>query len=67
MAPSPCTSATSVFQRKEIFSLLTARSIMILLARNTSRRWMIVTDRANRVRNVASSIAVSPPPTTAMS
>ena len=40
---------------------------MILLARNSSRRWTIVTDSANRVRNVASSIAESPPPTTTMS
>ena len=44
-----------------------ARSCMILLARSVSRRWTIVTDRAKRVRKVASSIAVSPPPTTTMS
>ena len=44
-----------------------ARSCMILLARSSSRRWMIVTVRANFVRKVASSIAESPPPTTAMS
>ena len=44
-----------------------ARSSMIALARNSSRRCTIVTERANRVRNVASSIAESPPPTTAMS
>ena len=44
-----------------------ARSCMIFEARRLSRRWTTVTDRANRVRNVASSIAVSPPPTTAMS
>ena len=54
-------------QTKRIFSLANARSCMILLARSVSRRWMTVTDRANRVRKVASSIAVSPPPTTAMS
>ena len=40
---------------------------MILLARSSSRRWTIVTERANLVRKVASSIAESPPPTTAMS
>jgi hypothetical protein len=37
---------------------------MICEARNSSRRWTIVTLSANRVRNVASSIAESPPPTT---
>src|SRR5664280_1603688 len=40
---------------------------MILLARSLSRRWTMVTDRAKRVRKVASSIAESPPPTTTMS
>ena len=40
---------------------------MILLARKLARRWTIVTDLAKRVRKVASSIAESPPPTTAMS
>ena len=44
-----------------------ARSCMIFEARRLSRRWISVTDRANRVRNVASSRAESPPPTTAMS
>src|SRR6267142_6069209 len=39
---------------------------MILEARNSSRRWMRVTLLAKRVRNVASSIAVSPPPITAI-
>ena len=38
---------------------------MILEPRNWSRRWMSVTSVAKRVRNVASSSAVSPPPTTA--
>ena len=58
---------TTAFVRKVIFSLARARSSMIPEARNSSRRWTIVTDRANRVRNVASSIAESPPPTTTMS
>jgi hypothetical protein len=40
---------------------------MILEARRASRRWMMVTVRANLVRNSASSTAESPPPTTAMS
>ncbi len=40
---------------------------MIFDARSWSRRWMTVTDRANFVRKIASSIAESPPPTTAMS
>ncbi len=37
---------------------------MIFEARNSSRRWTMVTLVANRVRKFASSIAVSPPPTT---
>ena len=40
---------------------------MIFDARSWSRRWTIVTDRANLVRKMASSRAESPPPTTAMS
>jgi hypothetical protein len=40
---------------------------MIRDARNSSRRCTTVTLRANRVRKVASSIAESPPPATAMS
>ncbi len=64
---SPSTSTTSESQTKLILSLVNARSCMILLARSESRRCTIVTDLPNRVRNVASSIAVSPPPTTTMS
>ena len=60
-------STTSLSQTKLIFSLANARSCMILLARSSSRRWTTVTDRANLVRKVASSMAVSPPPTTTMS
>ena len=44
---------------------LRARSSMILLARNSSRRCTTVTLAAWRVRKLASSIAVSPPPTMA--
>ena len=65
--PSPRTSATSLSQRKLIFGLAKARSCMILEARSWSRRCTTVTDLANRVRNVASSMAESPPPITAMS
>ena len=40
---------------------------MIFDARKVSRRWTTVTLLANFVRNTASSIAESPPPTTAIS
>ena len=36
---------------------------MIFEARNSSRRWTIATLLANLARNIASSIAESPPPT----
>ena len=39
-----------VFHSTLIFGLASARSAMILLARNSSRRWMIVTVSAKRVR-----------------
>ena len=39
---------------------------MILEARSSSRRTIIETFEPKRVRNVASSTAESPPPTTAM-
>ena len=39
---------------------------MIFDARSVSRRWMTVTFDANFVRKIASSIAESPPPTTAI-
>lgn len=63
---SPSTATTAVLVRKVILSLSRARSSMILEARNSSRRCR-VTLRAKRVRKVASSIAESPPPMTAMS
>ena len=63
----PRTSATSLFHRKLILGLASARSCMIFEARSVSRRWITVTDLPNLVRNVASSMAESPPPTTAMS
>ena len=40
---------------------------MIFEARSSSRRWTTVTLVANLVRKIASSIAVSPPPTTTIS
>ena len=58
---------TSLFHRNLIFGLANARSCMIFEARSASRRWITVTVLANRVRNIASSMAESPPPTTAMS
>ena len=56
-----------MFQRISIFGLLNARSCMIFEARSSSRRTSRVTLEANLVRNVASSMAESPPPTTAIS
>ena len=47
-----------------MFSVSRARSAMIADARNSSRLWTMVTLPANLARKVASSIAVSPPPTT---
>ena len=64
---SPRTSSTTVFQRTSIFSWSRTRRAMMADARNSSRRWMIVTFEANFVRNRASSIAESPPPTTTSS
>ena len=66
-APSPRISSTTAFQITSILGLASARSTMICEARNSSRRCTIVTLLANFVRNVASSIAVSPPPTTTSS
>ena len=60
-------SATVAFSFQAIFGLCCARSSMILEARNSSRRCTTVTFVANFVRKVASSIAVSPPPTTTTS
>ena len=59
-------SSTSEFHSNEIFGLANALSCMIFDARSVSRRWTTVTCDANRVRKIASSIAESPPPTTAI-
>jgi hypothetical protein len=64
---SPSTSTTSLSHANRILSFAMARSCMIFDARSVSLRWMTVTDLPNLVRKVASSIAESPPPTTAMS
>ena len=50
-----------------IFSFVSTRCCMTLLARNSPRRCTRCTERHMRVRNSASSIAVSPPPITATS
>ena len=50
-----------------IFGFWRALSCMILEARRLSRRCTIVTFDANLVRKPASSMAVSPPPTTSTS
>ena len=63
----PRTSATSLSHRNVILGLANARSCMIFEARSVSRRWTTVTDLPNLVRNMASSMAESPPPMTAMS
>ena len=64
---SPWMPVTAEFQAKLILGSFSARAAMILLARSASRRCTMVTDFANRLRKVASSMAESPPPTTAMS
>ena len=63
----PSTSSTIESQTNRIFGLSSARWAMIFEARSASRRWITWTVVANRVRKRASSMAVSPPPTTAIS
>ncbi len=63
---SPRTSSTTEFHWNRIFGLLSTRSCMIFDARSSSRRWTRVTVSANFDRNMASSTAESPPPTTTM-
>ena len=50
-----------------MLSLPRARSSMIFEARNSSRRWTIVSFSANLLTKIESSIAESPPPITATS
>ena len=61
---SPITSSMTEFVSHSIFSFARARSSMMFDARNSSRRWTIVTLSTNFVRKIASSIAESPPPAT---
>ena len=63
---SPRTSDTWASHMKSMRGLRKARSCMIFEARSSLRRWMTVTLSPNLVRKVASSMAESPPPTTAM-
>ena len=65
--PVSLISWTSLFNIHAIFGFARALSTMIFEARNVSRRWTTVTLVANFVRKVASSMAESPPPTTAIS
>ena len=46
-----------------MFSAARARSSMIFEARNSSRRWTTTTFELNFARKIASSMALSPPPT----
>ena len=63
----PSTSSTTLSQMNRIPGWAFARSPMIREARSSPRRWITWTVVANRVRKSASSMAVSPPPTTAIS
>mmetsp|Transcript_40310 Transcript_40310/g.80742 ORF Transcript_40310/g.80742 Transcript_40310/m.80742 type:complete len:271 (+) Transcript_40310:335-1147(+) len=63
----PSKASTTAFQMTLILSWLSTRSASTLLARNVSRRWMTVTLFDVLASTSASSIAVSPPPTTTTS
>ena len=60
---SPRISSTTALSTQRILGFARARSCMIFEARRSARRCTIVTSVANLARNVASSIAESPPPT----
>src|SRR5688572_12514283 len=64
---SPLMLDTTLFHTNSILGFSSAFSCKILLARRESRLCTTLTDLPNFVRNVASSSAVSPPPTTTMS
>mmetsp|Transcript_18638 Transcript_18638/g.46765 ORF Transcript_18638/g.46765 Transcript_18638/m.46765 type:complete len:209 (+) Transcript_18638:283-909(+) len=64
--PSPMISLAAEEYKNSIFGFSLARFCMILLALSSSLRWITYTLLPYFVRNVASSIAESPPPTTAM-
>ena len=63
--PFPSTSVTTEFQVNFIFGSSKASSFRAAHALSSLPLWITWTDDARLVRNVASSIAVSPPPTTA--
>ena len=65
--PSPRMSATSHDRCIVMRGLAMARSCIMRLARSLSRRCTTWTAGENFVRNVASSMAESPPPTTTIS
>ena len=56
-------SSTTYGVSNSMFSVACARSSMIFDARNSSRRCTTMTFEANFERKIASSIALSPPPT----
>ncbi len=58
----PRMAVATVFIFTVILGLFSTRSTMILEARNSSRRCNTVTEEPKRVRNSASSSALSPPP-----
>lgn len=64
---SPVMFVTCLFQMKSILGFVSALCCIILEARSLFPRCMMWTLSANRVKNSASSIAESPPPTTAIS
>ena len=59
----PVNSSITYGVTNSMFGIARARSSMIFEARNSSRRWTMSTFAANLERNIASSIAESPPPT----
>ena len=61
----PMRSSTVVKVWMVILGFFRTRSIMIFEARNSSRRWMRCTRSTSFERYEASSMAESPPPTTA--
>mmetsp|Transcript_24450 Transcript_24450/g.58234 ORF Transcript_24450/g.58234 Transcript_24450/m.58234 type:complete len:248 (-) Transcript_24450:226-969(-) len=63
----PSKASTTAFQITLILSWLSTRSASTLLALKASLRWMTVTLLEVRARTRASSMAVSPPPTTTTS
>ncbi len=65
--PSPTISSITTDRTSWILGFFRMRSCMILDARSSSRRWRTYTFVAYFVRKLASSMAVSPPPTTAIS